>query len=91
MHKDTGLNPLPIVRDKDGNVYTRVDVLAMSVTRWNANKKLFIVQALQNKVVSAEDVLQKFRIEAEELRRWVEALKDKGVNGLKMRPDPPSK
>lgn len=79
------LKPIPIVYDHEGNVYTKIDILAMSIPRWNANKKRLIVDAVYMGVINAQEARDKFYIEAEELGAWMEALKEKGVNGLKFR------
>jgi hypothetical protein len=57
----------------------------MRIVRWSKGKKLLIVSAINNEVVTQDEVLETFRIGIEELQSWIEGFKKDGLNGLGMR------
>lgn len=66
------MNPLPPLKTilYNGALLTKHDVLKMKITRWNANRKAFILDCILQEVITKQEAIQHFLPE-DELERYM--------------------
>jgi len=68
----------------DGKVFSRADLPPPDTARWVASRKLAVVRGIAFGLIPRAEALHIYGLTDEELDGWTHALKEKGIDGLKV-------
>ncbi len=68
----------------DGTVFSRADLPPPETARWVASRKLAVVRGISLGLISRADAMRTYGLTDEELDGWTHAVKENGLNGLKI-------
>lgn len=67
----TNLKPLPIIRDRAGNVFTVHDLPRWQEgKRWTVSQKQLLIDAVKNNLLTREQLFERYKISERELSCW---------------------
>ena len=67
----------------DGSILTIAD-LPPSDTRWVANRKAVVVNAVRHGLIPREDAISRYELSEEEFDAWLKAVENYGKSALKV-------
>ncbi|ARE38304.1 hypothetical protein RGUI_0163 [Rhodovulum sp. P5] len=68
----------------DGSTMSRADLPPVDTRRWVASRKAAVVKAVAAGLITQEEALERYSLSGEELDSWKRAVRDHGLNGLKV-------
>ncbi|TCP63403.1 uncharacterized protein DUF1153 [Rhodovulum bhavnagarense] len=68
----------------DGRTMTRADLPPADTRRWVASRKAAVVKAVLAGLITKAEALDRYALSDEEFSGWTQAVKDHGIEGLKV-------
>lgn len=68
----------------DGTILTLADLPPKETRRWVASRKATVIHAVEHGLISRKAVLDRYGLSDEEFDLWRKAIKDHGVEALKV-------
>lgn len=68
----------------DGSTMTRADLPPVDTYRWVASRKAAVVKAVLAGLITEEEALRRYALSQEEFAGWKEAVRERGLAGLKV-------
>ena len=61
-----------------------LDDLPATNTRWVKSRKLLVIQAIQQKLITQDQAIEKYNLSQEELFSWIRSFKSHGADSLRV-------
>ena len=68
----------------DGTILTLADLPPKETRRWVASRKATVIQAVEHGLISKKAAMDRYRLSEEEFDLWRKAIRDHGVEALKV-------
>lgn len=72
---------LPAI-DLNGDIITLANLPASNDVHWTPNKKSIVVGAVHSKIISLEEVFERYSMDKEEFTSWEEGISTHGARGV---------